>query len=130
MSLSEKSTQPPPFEFGKHILVIDDEGQEHNLIPLTLRTYGYNVTAISLPQAVDYYTDNQMRIDLVLIDASAATSSGLKILLALRKVNPNIQAVLCSETPVKQKDLGFVDNLPKPFMIADLLRTVSKNLPH
>ncbi len=115
-----------------HILVVDDELSMREVLELMLIREGYTVTcaengrtAIGLLEKVQY--------DLMLCDIKLGDISGLDVLQASKKCNPDTVVILISayastETAVAAMNAGAYDYVPKPFDKDELMQTVAKAL--
>ena len=115
-----------------HILVVDDELSMREVLELMLTKEGYQVTcaengrtAIGLLEKEPY--------DLMLCDIKLGDISGLDVLQASKKCNPDTVVILISayastETAVEAMNAGAYDYVPKPFDKDELMQTVAKAL--
>jgi len=115
-----------------HILVVDDELSMREVLELMLIREGYTVTcaengrtAIGLLEKDPY--------DLMLCDIKLGDVSGLDVLQASKKCNPDMVVILISayastETAVAAMNAGAYDYVPKPFDKDELMQTVAKAL--
>ena len=119
-------------EDSPHILVVDDELSMRELLDLMLAKEGYRVTcAASGRQAVELLEKNQY--DLLLCDIKLGDISGIDVLQASKKNNPDTVVILISafattETAVEAMNEGAYDYVPKPFDKDELLVTIAKAL--
>jgi PAS domain S-box-containing protein len=113
------------------ILVVDDEEMIRRLAALTLEARGYRVLqAADGQQAVDVYSAEKDRIDLVLLDLTMPVLSGHEAFRHLLNLNPRVQVVFASGYAVEQltdleKELmaGFVK---KPYRPNELVLAVDE----
>ncbi len=115
-----------------HIMVVDDELSMREVLELMLAKEGYQVTcaengrtAIGLLEKDPY--------DLMLCDIKLGDISGLDVLQASKKCNPDTVVILISayastETAVEAMNAGAYDYVPKPFDKDELMQTVAKAL--
>jgi len=115
-----------------HILVVDDEPGMRELLNLMLKREGYEVScaesgrkALSMLEKTDY--------NLLLCDIKIGDMSGLDVLRAAKKRNPNtvvimISAYATAETAVEAMNDGAYDYVPKPFDNDELKETINKAL--
>ena len=115
-----------------HIMVVDDELSMREVLELMLMKEGYQVTcaengrtAIGLLEKDPY--------DLMLCDIKLGDISGLDVLQASKKCNPDAVVILISayastETAVEAMNAGAYDYVPKPFDKDELMQTVAKAL--
>jgi two-component system response regulator PilR (NtrC family) len=115
-----------------HILVVDDELSMREFLQLMLEREGYRVSlaengATALSQL------KKTIFDLLLCDIRLGDISGLEVLRAAKKKNPNtvvimISAYATTETAISAMNDGAYDYLPKPFDNNELKQTISNAL--
>jgi two-component system cell cycle sensor histidine kinase/response regulator CckA len=124
------------FDFGQlRVLIMDDEGAIRDLTSQLLGTLGYQATAVpDGHEAVQTYERALRRgeaFQAVILDATIRGGmGGLATIERLRKMDPNVNAIICSgysdEAALSQfLTYGFRAALPKPFTrneLADVLR--------
>ncbi|MBU0698504.1 MAG: sigma-54 dependent transcriptional regulator, partial [Proteobacteria bacterium] len=115
-----------------HILVVDDELSMRELLEIMLVREGYQVSsaesgrrAISMIAKTDF--------DLLLCDIRLGDITGLDVLRASKRRNPNtvvimISAYATTETAVEAMNEGAYDYVPKPFDNEELKVTIAKAL--
>ena len=114
------------------ILVVDDELSMRELLEYMLSGEGYDVTcAESGREAISILEKNHF--DLLLCDIRLGDITGLDVLRASKKHNPDnvvilISAYTTTETAVEAMNEGAYDYVPKPFDKDELLATVAKAL--
>ena len=112
---------PNPF----HILVVDDEPVQREMIGGFLKKQGFEVVAAeSAESALALF--QQHAFDLVLTDQKMAHMSGLELLQAVRAINPETPVILITafgtiEAAVAALKQGAVDYLTKPLNLDELL---------
>jgi PAS domain S-box-containing protein len=123
-----------PRRTGKEtILVVDDEEMIRQLAAATLQTSGYTVLqAEDGQQAIDLYSREGDRIDLVLLDLTMPILSGHEAFRHLLALNPRVRVLFASGYAVEQlsdleKELmaGFVN---KPYRPNELVLAVQEAL--
>lgn len=117
-----------------HILVVDDELSMRELLIVMLEKEGYKVScaengrkAISMIEKTDF--------DLLLCDIRLGDITGLEVLIASKKQNPNTVAIMISayattETAVEAMNQGAYDYVPKPFDNEELKLAIANALDH
>lgn len=75
------------------ILVVEDDPATVELLDNTLTDQGYKVTATSSPHDALEMAE-QIRFDLIFIDAKLPSMSGLDLYLAIKKINPTAVAIM------------------------------------
>jgi two-component system, NtrC family, response regulator PilR len=107
------------------ILVVDDERSMRELLAIVLRREGYEVLlAENGRTAVDAL--EREPVDLLISDIKMPDMSGVDVLRAAKKVDPDILGIMITafastETAVEAMRLGACDYLSKPFDV-DLLK--------
>jgi len=116
------------------ILVIDDETMVLDVVERMLETLGYEAACFSKPaDAVDYYRKSRQRVSLVIIDMIMPGMNGRDCFFELKKINPQVRALLSSghtmdgaaQELIEEGMKGFV---AKPFVVAQLSEAVAKAL--
>ena len=107
-----------------HILVVDDELAQRELVSGFLKKQGFNVTsAESGEKALELF--RQESFDLVLTDQKMPAMSGLDLLQAIHAINPETAVVLMTaygsiESAVSSIKGGAIDYLTKPLNLEEL----------
>jgi two-component system response regulator PilR (NtrC family) len=115
-----------------HIMVVDDELSMREVLEIMLTKEGYQVTCAENGRtAIGLLEKNQY--DLMLCDIRLGDISGLDVLQASKKCNPDTVVILISayastETAVEAMNAGAYDYVPKPFDKDELMQTVAKAL--
>ena len=106
------------------VLVVDDEHSMRDLLSITLRQHGYDVTvADGGESAVDAMKSDAF--DLVITDLRMRKMDGLGVLRAAKELSPStvvlvVTAFASTETAVEAMKLGAYDYLTKPYSITEL----------
>jgi two-component system OmpR family response regulator len=116
----------------RRILVADDEPSIRDLLSSVFTLWGYPVRlcadgAAALAAATD------PAIGLLVVDLMMPQATGLEVLRQLRASGCRTPAILMSghfpkETAAACRELGDVDQLEKPFSLADLKAVVTARL--
>jgi DNA-binding response OmpR family regulator len=114
------------------VLVVDDESRLRTMLCRLLEGAGH--TAVAAPDgqaALHRLADHE--IDLVLLDLTMPTMSGLRVLEVLRDGGSTVPVIVLSavnevDARVQALDLGAVDFVGKPFHTPELLARVRRNL--
>jgi two-component system, NtrC family, response regulator PilR len=115
-----------------HILIVDDELSMRELLEYMLTKEGYRVScAENGRKAIS--TIETTSIDLLICDIRLGDISGLEVLKATKKINPQtvvimISAYTTTETAVESMNEGAFDFVPKPFNNQELKQTISNAL--
>jgi CheY-like chemotaxis protein len=84
-------------------------------------------------EAIGYYTKTWEHIDLVILDMVMPKMGGRDVFAAMRRVNPNIKALLASGYGLDGEaqsilDSGVLGFIQKPFRMTELSRKVAEVL--
>lgn len=115
---------------GQLVLVVDDESTIREIAKESLETYNYRVMlARDGIEAIDIYAQNHRSIAIVLIDMMMPNLDTPTTILALQRINPQVQIVVMSGSAIdlaamveRQQVSAF---LTKPFSTADILQTLA-----
>jgi DNA-binding NtrC family response regulator len=113
------------------LIVDDDQGMRENLAEL-FESLGYDVrTAPNTPDALQVLDASE--IDLLITDYKMPGPTGIELIEAARKVQPNLRAVLMtafgdSFTEIESVRRGAVGYLNKPFEADEVVAFVEKVL--
>ena len=114
------------------ILVVDDDEANRVTLERILQREGYRVVhAASGRDAMERLREH--RVDLVLTDLKMPGMSGIDLLRAARKVDPDVEVVVMTafgtvETAVEAMKEGAYDFVSKPVKRMELANTVAKAL--
>jgi len=117
---------------SKQILVVDDDLGMREFLELMLSREGYKVLcAENGKKAISII--NKKHFDLLLCDIKLGDISGINVLRASKKQNPNTSVIMISgyasaETAVEAMNEGAYDYVPKPFDIEELKQTIKNSL--
>lgn len=111
-----------------HILVVDDEPAQREMISGFLRKQGFAVIAAdSAERALELFRQNAF--DLILTDQKMAEMSGLELMQAVHAINPETPVILITafgtiEAAVAALKKGAIDYLSKPLNLDELLHRI------
>jgi signal transduction histidine kinase/CheY-like chemotaxis protein len=117
-----------------HILVVDDEEIVRDVTVGFLAALGYEpVFACNGQEAIDYFSKNRDRVDLVLLDMIMPRMNGATCFRALRQIDPHLKILLLSghvlsEVVYELQAEGAAGFLRKPFTLQLLSRMVAEAL--
>ncbi len=116
-----------------NILFVDDEEMLATSVQLILSSFGFKVfTAKSGLEAIQFYSENSKSIDLVLLDMNMPKMDGRETLLELKKIRPDIKALMLSgysqDQAAAEEELGIRGFIQKPFTEDDLTEKIAKIL--
>src|ERR1041384_3362347 len=117
-----------------HILVVDDEPVQRELVGGFLKKQGFEVIATdSAERALELF--RQDAFDLVLTDQKMANMSGLELLQAVHAINPETPVILITafgtiEAAVAALKEGAIDYLTKPLNLDELLHRIRQVSDH
>lgn len=112
------------------ILIMDDEPGLRNIVYNMLKPTGHTLfTAEDGKQAIEIAKKELP--DLAMLDMRVPDMDGLEVLAELKKINPNVKAVMLSgfgdvETAVNALKVGAFDYISKPFKVDEVLKVVAK----
>ena len=113
-----------------HVLVVDDEKSQRDIMAMILEGEGYTVEAASnVTQALSLYRSHHA--DVVLTDLSMPERDGLSLLEELVKLDPEALVILITAygtigSAVQAMKKGAADFLTKPVDREELLITIAK----
>jgi two-component system cell cycle sensor histidine kinase/response regulator CckA len=116
------------------ILVVDDEAPVVSVMKEIMESLGFRVyTAASGQEAVAIFFRHQETIDLVFLDMIMPGMSGEDTFEALRKINPDVKAVLASGYGSDERvrhvmERGCRGFIQKPFGIREISRKIREIL--
>ena len=111
-----------------HILVVDDEPAQREMISGFLRKQDFEVTAVeNAERALELF--RQDAFDLILSDQKMANMSGLELMQAVHAINPETPVILITafgtiEAAVAALKKGAIDYLTKPLNLEELLHRI------
>jgi DNA-binding NtrC family response regulator len=114
------------------ILVIDDEPSVADALMLILEDRGYRVVVAKTGrEAIEQSERNEFC--LTITDLRLPDMTGFDVLHAIRRQNPQHQAILSTShtTPevfAEARDIGSVAVLPKPFQPSEILQLITDAL--
>ena len=110
---------------GKYkILVVDDEKSMREFLSIMLKREGYSVEAFpSGEAALEYFKGNAC--DLVMADMKMPGMGGLKLLKAVKDINPEVTVIMITayasvDSAVEAMKSGAYDYFIKPFNVEDI----------
>ncbi len=115
-----------------HLLIVDDERSMRELLEYMLSKEGYQIDlAENGRKAIEKIESS--KYDLVLTDIKLGDLTGLDVLRAAKRKNPNIVVIMISafattETAVEAMNDGAYDYVPKPFDNDELKETIANAL--
>ena len=124
------------FELGKNetVLIVDDEDIVREIGTEILSVHGYApLTAASGEEAIQIYSENKDKIDIVIMDLNMPGMGGFNSIRELKTLDPNVCILVASgyipTDSVKQAtELGADGFISKPFQIHNLLKKVRETL--
>lgn len=132
--ITKPPSKPPRKHPRKHprILVVDDEAIVSKALARILSSHNYEVqTASSGGKALEIY--ERERFDLLITDFNMPGMDGNEFIRRVRKLNPRQRVIVITGVPsLKSKkeafELGALNYIAKPVIVADLLGVVSNAL--
>ena len=116
------------------IIIVDDEPDIIDIGQNTLEQFGYTVlTARSGEEAVEIYTRQGDRIDLVILDLGMPGMGGERCLRELLRMNPAVKVLIASGYAATQTvhsilEAGATGFMAKPYRLEDMLKKVREVL--
>jgi CheY-like chemotaxis protein len=117
-----------------HVMVIDDDDDFCKVAKQMLEPSGYEVTTVNSPvKALEQYTQDKDKIDLVILDYYMPGLDGGKTFEWLRKLNSTVKVILCSgadELRLRQLMVQYALDgyIHKPFRVQEALRGIQQVL--
>ena len=115
-----------------HILIADDELSMRELLEYMLNKEGYRIScAENGRKAIEIIESTPF--DLLICDIRPGDISGLEVLKAAIKINPQAAVIMIfayttTETAVESMNEGAFDFIPKPFINQELKDTITNAL--
>src|SRR5581483_1256121 len=114
------------------VLVVDDERSMRELLSITLRQAGYDVTVAAGGNAAIEALRNSS-FDVVITDLRMHETDGMAVLRAARELTPDtvvvvVTAYASTETAVEAMKLGAYDYVTKPFKLDEIRVTLANAL--
>jgi CheY-like chemotaxis protein len=126
--IEECQTDSSLLKGTENILLVDDEEGPIQVEKLMLKELGYKVmTARSGREAIDIYTQNIDKVDLIALDMIMPEMNGRATYEELKNINPDVKILLVSGYSLNKQveellDLGCKGFIQKPFDIIELSR--------
>ena len=124
--------QLPPAGNGELILVVEDELALQSLIVEILESHGYRVqVANNSLQALDLFSRDPEKFDLVLTDLGLPQMSGEELIEHIQEINPGIPIVAATGYVNEERNANILDRgvtalIRKPFSLQLLLETLQQ----
>ena len=125
-----------PLHGKGHVLVVDDEKIVAETASELLKHLGYSVAMVmSGHEALDYCRLHANQVDLVLLDMIMDDMSGADCFSALRRLQPDLNVLLCTgydrnHAVQELLDQGVAGFIQKPYDLHELSRAVGSVLAH
>lgn len=116
----------------KHILIIDDNPTDCDLLNILLSRMGFMVTVrYNAMDAINSFNIN--RIDILVVDLQMPEISGLQLIESMRKNDKEIPIIVVSayadeESKHKAFEIGATFYITKPYTSADIKRVFKQYL--
>lgn len=130
----EKAPEKDLINGSESVLIIDDEDMVIDVGEQLLEKMGYKVfTATSGVEAIEVYSKNSDKIDMVILDMIMPGMSGSEVYENLRKIKPDIKVLLSSGYSINGNAQEILDRgcncfIQKPFTLNDLSRKLREVL--
>lgn len=118
-------------QYKSHLLIVDDDRRIRAALRALLEAEGYRVTAVeSAKKALELLDQN---IDAILADIKMPKMTGLELLTAVKKSNPQIPFIIITGTGDRKAmtfalKKGASDYIEKPFRYDEILFSVKRAL--
>ena len=114
---------------NKTVLMVDDEDLLLTMGQMVLSSFGYTVlTANSGHKALEFFSNTEQPIDLVITDVVMPNMSGRELTEHIQRISPNTKIIWSSGYVRATTQLEHETYLQKPFTSQDLLRKVKQAL--
>jgi PAS domain S-box-containing protein len=119
---------------GGCIIFVDDESQMIGLGKQVLERLGYQVVPQTSPiEALETFRAQPDKFDLAIIDLAMPAMSGDKLVIELRRIRPDLPAILCTGSDErlaeeKAEAIGVQSVLVKPWLKKDMAEAVRRAL--
>jgi len=131
-SVAPDATRRPAerVEGGGHVLLVEDDEMVRDVGRQMLETLGYTVTTrADGAQALEHYEKEWRSIDLVILDMVMPVMGGKEAFIGMRKINPDIVALLSSGFSIDGEPQNIIDEgvkgfIQKPFRRGELAQKV------
>lgn len=115
----------------KRVLIIDDAAFIRRILRSMLEKNQYRVVGEAENGLIGLEKYNARKPDVVLLDIVMPVMDGLECLKQLKRLNPNVNVIICStvdDPKVVQEiyQLGVIDFITKPIKEERLMRTLKK----
>lgn len=119
ISDANSSSKPQITGQEKEILIVDDEKSLALLIGEVVSGYGYQKTIVTdSTEALKIFKEEPDRFSIVITDQTMPELTGMDLITKLRKIKPNLPAILCSgysdKVDAKETESQNIDYFQKP----------------
>jgi len=124
----------PQIHLQGTILIVDDEEMLRGVLRYQIEKMGLRVLeAQDGQEALEVYRQHEKEINLVILDYKMPKLDGVEALIALRKFDPQVRAILSSGYSAKEAfkghdALGWSGFIQKPYQPKELAETIRKLL--
>jgi two-component system cell cycle sensor histidine kinase/response regulator CckA len=129
-----KPAEMPLGEGSERVLLIDDEEYITEAVQTMLEDYGYKVTvAVSGEEAIDIFSKEKERIDLVILDMIMPEMGGGEVFDHLVKIDPDVKVLLSSGYSINGEASAIMERgcsgfIQKPYDANEILIKIKKIL--
>lgn len=119
ISDANSSSKPQFTGQEKEILIVDDEKSLALLIGEVVSGYGYQKTIVTdSTEALEIFKEEPDRFSIVITDQTMPELTGIDLIAKLRKIKPNLPAILCSgysdKVDAKEAESQNINYFQKP----------------
>ena len=126
--------EPTPLGGSESILFVEDDTVTREIGEELLSQFGYKViTAPDCETAIDFYSKNINKIDLIISDLIMPGIGGKKLVESVLAMNPKAKIIIASgyniqESSLRAKEWGARDFISKPYELNKMLKVVKNVL--
>jgi len=113
---------------GKHILVVDDDGDVRDVIVDVLRHYHYRVSSVSGGASMRDFLNTAASVDCVILDAVMPGEANISLALHLKEAGIPLVIISGSPDAMKYAADNGLQLLRKPFHSQELCSSVNTAL--
>ncbi len=129
MTSKDKRLEQQTFKAKRTVLLVDDEPVFCEVMEALLKSLGFTVfVALDGNEAVTLFQEHHRSIDCLLTDLSLPDMNGWEALAAIRKIRPDLPAILTSGYDEVRAMNGDHKDLPQAFLQKPYTREDIKNV--
>lgn len=131
---AQKQVMSPLPTGNEKILLVDDDEAIANMTKELIEQFGYKVTALTNSlETLHTFEKDPNHFDLVITDMTMPNITGAELSKRILAIRPDMPIIICTGfselmNEEKAKAIGIRDYVIKPFLKADLARSIRKTL--